>query len=131
MREMFNYFKSHGTSLPLFVLKYFTYVFTLFVCGGEGHSILVEVRGQLVRIHSLLPPCGSWVPNSGHQAGWPVPLPVGWPFLLLFFIYCVCVCVCVCMCCVCVCVCVCVCPCIMSIYVEVRGVGSFLPPCGS
>ena len=35
----------------------------------------VEVRGQLIEVSSLLPPCGSQVQIPGYQAWQQVPLP--------------------------------------------------------
>lgn len=32
------------------------------------HGTCVEIRGQLVCVSSLFPPCGTWGLTSGHQA---------------------------------------------------------------
>lgn len=42
---------------------------------AHGHGLSVEVRGQLSRVNSLLPPCGLWESNSDHQVWQQVLLP--------------------------------------------------------
>ena len=40
------------------------------VCGGMCARACTDVvRRQLLGVGSLLPPCGSWEPNSGHPVG--------------------------------------------------------------
>lgn len=58
-------------TIILFLFK-FPYIFIVFsVC----HSMNVEVREQLVDVDSLIPPCGFWGLNIGHQVWQLVSLP--------------------------------------------------------
>lgn len=54
-------------------------VFKIFICHIHCMCIdvhmCVDVRRQLVEVFSCLLPCGSWDPNLGLQARWPMPLP--------------------------------------------------------
>lgn len=43
----------------------------IYMCDG----VPVEVRGQLVRVRSLLPTCKTWVYNSGRAVWQQTPLP--------------------------------------------------------
>lgn len=55
---------------------------TWVMCAGMGEH--VEVRGQLVGINALLPPCGPVRSGSGHQARQHVSLPAEPPHSLIF-----------------------------------------------
>lgn len=48
----------------------------------RGGDTRVEVRGQLVEVSFLLPPCWFWESGSGHQTWWQALLPTkspNWP----------------------------------------------------
>lgn len=54
------------------------------VCVCAFYSVHVAVRGQLIEISALLPPCGPVRSGSGHQAQQHVPLPAEPPQPLIF-----------------------------------------------
>lgn len=77
--------------LKKIILQFFKNIFITFIflcvcfCGAY-HSMLVDVKGQLVCDLSLLP-CGSQGSKSGHQAWWLALLPTElscWTTIMVF-----------------------------------------------
>lgn len=66
MVQIYTYMKRVNMK-ALFFIKFIHF---LFVCVCAHHIMHMEVRGQLVEVRSLIPPCGSQGLNSGRQAWW-------------------------------------------------------------